>query len=236
MSGQEERDILFARLFGTMSVIQSGLAVRTRPLPTSASSATLASTLGSYEHIITQLIGLGEQKSWLRESAWFAISLAIDALHGSDVSWKEDAVEKTCQHLFIENKIWSTEKIALALKLQDLYPGCDWKTLLSPIFKTSDLFSAGNLMIIARILKVCPLIVAFTTSFLTTFIQESATDEDGLRDHTKAPSGAWKPQLNFAWDVILDQLLPGPNATKSSKGSFQDFYRVVVDGKCSISF
>ena len=156
MSGQEERDVLFARLFGTMSVIQSGLAVRTGTLPTSASSAALASTLQSYEHIVVQLLDLGDRKSWLRESAWFVISLAVDALHESDVSWKENAVEKTLQHLFIENKIWSTEKIALALKLQDLYPGRDWKTLLSPTFKMSDLFSAGNLMIIARILKVCP--------------------------------------------------------------------------------
>jgi len=155
MSGREERDVLFARLFGTMSVIQSGLAVRTRPLPTSASSATLASTLESYDHIIIQLIGLGDQKSWLRESAWFAISLAISALYESEVSWKEDAVEKTLQHLFVENKIWSTEKIALALKLQDLYPGRNWKTLLSPTFRMSDLLSTGNLMIIARILKVC---------------------------------------------------------------------------------
>jgi DNA polymerase phi len=155
MSGQEERDVLFARLFGTMSVIQSGLAVRTAPLPTSASSAALPSTLQSYEHIIVQLLDLGNQKSWLRESAWFVISLAVDALHESDISWKENAVEKTLQHLFIENKIWSTEKIALALKLQDLYPGRDWKTLLSPTFKMSDLFGKGNLMIIARILKVC---------------------------------------------------------------------------------
>lgn len=166
MSGQEERDILFARLFGTMSVIQSGLAVRTRPLPTSASSATLASTLESYERIIIQLIHLGDQKSWLRESAWFTISLAVSALYESDVSWKEDAVEKTLQHLFIENKIWSTEKFALALKLQDLYPGRDWKTLLSPTFKISDLFNTGNLMIIARILKVCLPVSASTAFFL----------------------------------------------------------------------
>lgn len=211
MSGQEERDILFARLFGTISVIQSGLAVRARPSSSSVSSATLASTLESYERIMIELIGLGDQKSWLRESAWFAIGLAVSALYESAVSWKEDAVEKTLHHLFIENKIWSTEKFALALKLQDLYPGRDWKTLLSPTFKMSDLLSTGNLMMVARILK------------------ESTADEDGLKDHTKASSGAWKPQLNFAWDIILDQLLPSLNTTKANKGSFQDFYRVVVD-------
>jgi len=37
--------------------------------------------------------------------------------------------------------------------------------------------------------------------------------------------------LNFAWDIILDQLLPGPNSQRPAKGSFQDFFRVVVDGE-----
>jgi len=45
----------------------------------------------------------------------------------------------------------------------------------------------------------------------------------------------WKPQLNFAWDIILDQLLPGPNSQRPAKGSFQDFFRVVVDGESSAS-
>lgn len=61
-------------------------------------------------------------------------------------------------------------------------------------------------------------------------IQESATDEDGLKDSTKAPAGTWKPQLNFAWDIILDKMLPGLNAREPALGSFQDFFRVVVDG------
>lgn len=65
-------------------------------------------------------------------------------------------------------------------------------------------------------------------------VQESTTDEDGSKDPSKAPSGTWKPQVNFAWDIILDQLLPGPNASKPPKGSFQDFFRIVVDGTYTI--
>ena len=45
------------------------------------------------------------------------------------------------------------------------------------------------------------------------------------------PSGTWKPQLNFAWGIILDQMLPGPNSQFAPKGSFQDFFRIVVDGE-----
>jgi DNA polymerase phi len=154
MKGQEERDVLFARLFGISCIIQSGLAVRTKPLPSSASSETSASSLECYEQIISSLLLLGDQKSWMRESAWFTISLAVDALHGSDVSWKERAVEKTLDTLFTTHPVWSTEKLALTLKLQDFFPSRDWQGYLSPTFKNTNILSTGNLTTVAKILKV----------------------------------------------------------------------------------
>lgn len=167
ITGQEERDILFARLFGITSIIQSGLLVRTGALTTSASSAAQASTVSSYEEAITQLLVLGEKKSWLRESAWWTITLAIDALEESSVEWKDAAVDVTLQHLFIENKIWSPEKVALALKLQSLHPDRDWKKFFSPSFKNPDLLNGSNLQNLARILKVV------TTIFLRIAFNET---------------------------------------------------------------
>lgn len=151
MTGAEERDVLFARLFGLTAVIKSGLIVRTSAL---AKSAAPASALSSYEETVIGLVALGETKSWLRESAWWTIALAIDALVESDVSWKGDAINSTLHQLFVENKPWSPEKVALALKLQNLYPARDWKQLLSPSFKNPDLLSAANLQVVARIVKV----------------------------------------------------------------------------------
>lgn len=154
MKGQEERDILFARLFGISSVIQSGLAVRSKPLPSSPSSETAASSMECFEQIISSLLSLGDQKSWLRESAWFAIDLAVEALRGSDVAWKEEAVEKTLDALFTTHSVWSTEKLALTLKLQNNFPSRDWKRYLSPTFKKTNVLSTGNLATVAKILKV----------------------------------------------------------------------------------
>ncbi|KAG5647160.1 hypothetical protein DXG03_001115 [Asterophora parasitica] len=211
MTGQEERDVLFARLFGLTAVIQSGLIVRTGSLKTSASSATHASDSASYEEAIKQFLLLGEKKSWLRESAWWTISLAFDALHDSEVTWKKDAVNVTLHQLFEENKEWSPEKVALALKLQALHPEQNWRNFYAPSFKNPDLLHASNLQNLARVLK------------------ESAVDDDD-KDFPKAATGNWKPQLHFAWDVILEQLLPGPNSTQPARGSFQEFFRIVVDG------
>lgn len=153
MTGQEERDVLFARLFGMTAIIQSGLIVRTKPLPTSQSSATLASSFEGYEQVLTELLALGEKKSWLRESAWWAISLAADSLKATEVPWKDEAVHATAQHLFVENKIWSPEKIALALKLQSAFEEFNWRPLFSPTFKNPDLLSNVNLQTLALILK-----------------------------------------------------------------------------------
>lgn len=155
MSGQEERDVLFARLFGLTSVIQSGLLVRTTPLSTSASSAPAVSTLASYEEVLSQLFALGEKKSWLRESAWWTAGLAIDALQASDVSWKADALKATVKAIFVDNKAWSPEKAALTLKLQKAYPSHDWPKSLAPTFKHSQLLHTGNYSALARIMKVC---------------------------------------------------------------------------------
>ncbi|KAI0668533.1 DNA polymerase phi-domain-containing protein [Trametes maxima] len=206
MTGQEERDVFFARLFGLTAVIQSGLLLRDSALP---SSSTVASDLDAYNETLTQLLALGEKKSWLRESAWWSISLAVDALTASEVSWKDEAVDATIAAVYSESKTWTPEKVALTLKLQVAYPSRDWKKQLAPTFKNPDVLSTGNLATLARILK------------------ESDADEDQEADLPK--SGSWKPQVHFVWDMLLDQILPKGDNAPTSKGSFPEFFRIVVD-------
>ncbi|KAF8212387.1 DNA polymerase phi-domain-containing protein [Mycena galopus ATCC 62051] len=211
MTGQEERDVIFARLFGLTAIIQSGLIVRTKPLPFSASSQTSASSLASFQEAVSNLIALGEKKSWLRESAWWSLALAIDALNASEVPWREGAFDATVECVFSENSAWSPEKVAITLKLQNIQPDRDWRKYLCPGFKSPDLLANTNLQTLGRILK------------------ETATEADTENGVPKSAAGSWKPQLHFVWGIILDQLLPGPNSVVFTKGSFQEFFRVVVD-------
>ncbi|EMD34453.1 hypothetical protein CERSUDRAFT_55542 [Gelatoporia subvermispora B] len=209
VSGQEERDVLFARLFGLTSVIQSGLLLRDTPLPTSASSSTIASSLSSYKEVLEHLLALGEKKSWLRESAWFSLNLAVDALGKSQIAWKDEALEATIQAVYTENKGWTPEKIALTLKLQELAPEQDWRKLLAPTFKQPELLSTGNLATLAKIIK------------------ETAAHEG---DESEGPkTGGWKPQVHFVWDMLLDQVLPDAASGRTPQGSFPEFFRIVVD-------
>jgi DNA polymerase phi len=165
MTGQEERDVLFARLFGFTAVIQSGLLVRTQPLR----SSTPSSDLSTFQEVLDGLIALGGKKSWLRESAWWTIALMVDVLKESNVSWKGPAVLTMTEKIFLENKTWSPEKVALALKLQRLDPNQNWTEFVAPVFKNSDLLSGGNLSNLARILKVIIIRLSFLLYLIHNF-------------------------------------------------------------------
>ncbi|KAI6103557.1 DNA polymerase phi-domain-containing protein [Pisolithus sp. B1] len=210
MTGQEERDILFARLFGLTAVIRSGLLVRQTPLPSSGSSNTQVSSIESYEEVLKKLIEIGEAKSWLRESAWWTVGLAIDAVQDSSVSWKAKALGTTVEYLFSKDKesFWSPEKVAMTLKLQPLWPNHDWDSTLAPVFKGPNILSAGNLAPLGRVLK------------------ESALDDE---EASNPGSGSWKPQIHFVWDMLFDRLLPTSDSKQAPQGSFGEFFRIVVD-------
>ncbi|SJL00256.1 uncharacterized protein ARMOST_03568 [Armillaria ostoyae] len=207
MTGQEERDVLFARLFGITAVIQSGLFIRTDPLPESASSSTSASSLQSFKDIVSELVTLGEKKSWLRESAWWTILLALEALNSSGVTWKEEGFGYSIETTLGSDSQWTPEKVALMLKLQHLCPDHDWRKYTSPMFKNPDLLSTGNYHTLGLILK----------------------DIDDEESNSKSSGSSWKPELNFVWDIIFDYLLPSPGSNQQTKGTFPEFFRIVVD-------
>ncbi|KAL0947063.1 hypothetical protein HGRIS_013204 [Hohenbuehelia grisea] len=213
MTGQEERDALFGRLFGLTAVVQSNLLTRSKPLAASASSLTSPSDLESFKETSSHLKALGDQRSYLRESAWWTICLAVDALNESDVLWKEDAVSFLTQAFIVDDKQWTTEKVALTLKLQAYFPQLDWRSIVAPTLKNPNLLNGGNLPILAKILK------------------ESAYTEDDGNSQSKASTVAWKPQLHFAWGIILDYVFDSSAVSdaSASQRTFQDFFRVVVD-------
>jgi DNA polymerase phi len=154
ISGQEERDMLFARLFGFTAVVQSGLLFRTNPLPSSMSSDAAPADLESYEEYLAELLAVGEKKSWLRESAWWTLILVVDALEQSEVDWKDAAKDVTLSKVFAADVVWSPEKIAMTLKMQAKYPSENWRDFLAPTFKHGNPLHVGNLVPLARILKV----------------------------------------------------------------------------------
>ncbi|KAF8557343.1 hypothetical protein OG21DRAFT_1494920 [Imleria badia] len=206
MNGQEERDVLFARLFGIAAVVRAGLLVRQTP---STSSNAPVSSLETYQSVLTYLLEIGEAKSWLMESAWWTIGLAIDAVQASSVPWRVEALDATIKVVYSKDgdSFWTQDKVAITLKLQPLTPNHAWDKTLGPMFKGQNIFASNNLVSLGRILK------------------ESAVDEE---DTLNSGTGSWKAQLHVAWNVIFDRLLPSGSET-TPQGSFSEFFRVVVD-------
>ena len=58
--------------------------------------------------------------------------------------------------------------------------------------------------------------------------QESEAEDD--ESGAKNPGRAWRPKVHFVWDELLDELLPSDGCGRSPAGSFQEFFRIVVDG------
>ncbi|GAB1517408.1 DNA-directed DNA polymerase [Rhizoctonia solani] len=211
MKGQEVRDTLFARLFGLTAVIQSGLLFRTSRLTTSPSApeelGLPASSLVAYQTTVTELFNLGEKKSWLRESSWWSIDLALRSLHSSQgLEWKDQAIQWTIETIYRgdQAKEWTPEKLGLTVTFQDLAPNQPWKDILAPTFRNPALVSSPNLPVIARILK------------------ETDTTEES--DVKSTSGGTFKVQLHSVWTAILEIIKDG-----KSKASFAEFYRICVD-------
>ncbi|KAG9106129.1 DNA-directed DNA polymerase, partial [Ceratobasidium sp. 392] len=212
MKGQEVRDTLFARLFGLTAVIQSGLLFRNSHLPASLVSPNElgppASSFTAYQTAISELLNLGSEKSWLRESAWWAIILAVKLLYSAspEVEWKKEAVEWTLDVVYTGARAteWTPDKLALTLCLQELDPSRPWKEFLAPTFRNASLLTSSNLPAIARILK-----------------EIEDAEEPDVKNNQK---GQFKIQIHSAWDTILHALADG-----KSKVSFAEFYKVCVD-------
>lgn len=62
-------------------------------------------------------------------------------------------------------------------------------------------------------------------------LQETAFEGDN--GVVRSPGRGWRPQVHHIWDELLDQLLPLEGSGHTQKGSFPEFFRIVVDGKSS---
>jgi hypothetical protein len=226
MSGQEERDALFARLFGLTSVLQSGLLLRS----SSSSSSDVPADLSSFEEWLMDILAVGMKKSWLRESAGWTLLSAVSALAEATVPWREDAKTLLVRQIFIEDKVWTPEKVAILLKCQDEWKGMEWSDVTKGAWKHGNVLHSSNYGALARVLKVR----AYSPQFASQLIMIQESEADDADESKKLSTGTWKPQLHFVWDILLDCILPtSATASTHKAGSVQEFFRIVVDGRCS---
>ncbi|WVQ79016.1 hypothetical protein IAT38_001108 [Cryptococcus sp. DSM 104549] len=222
MKGSDERDGMFARLFGMTAIVQSGALF--------APSASKEDFRG----VVEQLVTLGQAKAWMRESAWWTLVGAVEGLVESNVEWKDEALEEVVALVF-EEKGWTQEKVALVLKLENKSVAVDWKTYLAPTFKHTPLLHSNNLATLGRVLKETTgedddSISASTTGswkpqlhFVWTIILEHYFP----KSKAAAPSTSEAPFQDFFRAVVDESLFSNASSPQRRYWGFQVFERAL---------
>ncbi|WVQ94762.1 hypothetical protein IAU59_001843 [Kwoniella sp. CBS 9459] len=200
MKGSDERDMMFARLFGLTSIVQS------------KSLFGPSATQADFQQVVHELTTLGQAKAWIRESAWWTLIGAVQGLLESDVEWKDAALEEVVNEVLGE-KGWTQEKVALVLLLEDNVQTIDWKTYFAPTFKYTPLLNSHNLVTLGRVLK-----------------EASAEDDEGVAASTSGSwkpqlHFVW----NIILEHYFSKSAATSSTVSGSEAPFQDFFRVVVD-------
>lgn len=142
VKGQEERDLMFARLFGIFAVVRSGALFRSG-----------ASGLETFTWTLDILQALSQGKEWFAEScAWVTVQL-LDALaKADDLHWRDDAFKMVAQRLSVAQES-RPESLAVLLKLRrEALPLA--KGVRLPALKEQDPLATSNLAVLAKLLKV----------------------------------------------------------------------------------
>ncbi|WVF67165.1 hypothetical protein IAT40_001911 [Kwoniella sp. CBS 6097] len=220
MKGSDERDMMFARLFGLTSIVQSKSLF--------AASATQA----DFQKVVQELIKLGQGKAWIRESAWWTIIGAVQGLLESEVEWKDAALEEVVKDVLGEQG-WTQEKVALVLLLEDKVKTIDWKTYFAPTFKYTPLLNSHNLVTLGRVLKEASAEddegVAASTSgswkpqlhFVWNIILEHYFPQSG----SSSTSGSEAPFQDFFRVVVDESLFSNTASPQRRYWGFQVFER-----------
>jgi DNA polymerase phi len=177
MSGQEERDALFARLFGLSALLHSGLLLRpSEQTEQSQLSQKDQKDLKTFDWWLTELVAVGTKKSWLRESAGWTILETITALSTPPTSgdttntpsaeWTSQARGVLLDHCLgattggsSTSRTWTPEKVAVLLHCQERWPGYDLSSYTQGTWKHGSVLHASNFGTLAKILKASYLVL-----------------------------------------------------------------------------
>lgn len=219
LSGQEVRDLHFARLFGVYTLARSRLLYSRR------------SSLVTFKRTFLVIIAVASYKSWLSESCGWVLVELIRPLRPTNSTrppWADDALSWVFDQLQ-SLPSFSPETLALLLTLMQTMPSLSMAShRMIPPFKQANPLAPANLPALASILR-------------------EATPMHWNSDTPAPKAGTWTAHLPFVWDMVLDLYLGKPHdknlqgdhdlddmssehqALLKGAAPFPDFFRVVVD-------
>ncbi|KAJ2077441.1 DNA-directed DNA polymerase [Coemansia sp. RSA 988] len=129
MSGQEQRDMRFGRIFGLMAVVQSGILTRK------------STTAVELRKMVMELTAIGSKKSYLREIAYATLTAMVPLV--GKLSFRDEAVEMMVSVALDKGVVETPDELLLAMKLRYAFPAYDWAAAL-PQWQGKHMLSAKN--------------------------------------------------------------------------------------------
>ncbi|KAJ3393682.1 DNA-directed DNA polymerase [Lobulomyces angularis] len=145
MKGEEERDVLFGRIFGVMAMIRSGILFRKE------------TTLEDLKRVLKLLSDSLVKKSFLAESCCFLILNLIKNIN-ANFEQRDEFVQCCFEAIYFPKKgekieTINTEQLWFALEMQEKYPNLDWKSVLVNFKNKKIVCSLENVSCVREILK-----------------------------------------------------------------------------------
>ncbi|KAL8753011.1 MAG: hypothetical protein Q9184_005553, partial [Pyrenodesmia sp. 2 TL-2023] len=136
ISGQEERDHCFGRLFGAEAFIKSGILFK------------LDLDADAWPTILDIIYGLAKKKPWLREECGWILHSACQTLKDGD--WNPSFIEVLVERLCQVGLAKTPEGVAIWLKARTAFPGAD---LPSNVWRGENPLHKKELSKLAKTLK-----------------------------------------------------------------------------------
>ncbi|KAI9091861.1 DNA polymerase phi-domain-containing protein [Phlyctochytrium arcticum] len=114
-NGQEERDILFARIFGILAICEADLVSRD------------TTTLEDIQNMVQHLLKYSAKKVYVKEICTRVLLTIMDKVKGTPL--EQDAI-KFAIPLVLEKQIETPEDLWFALEMQKRYPDFQWEEVL----------------------------------------------------------------------------------------------------------
>ena len=140
-SGQETRDMQFARLFGVHALVRS------------AALYGDASDEATFRRAVRVVLAVAAHKTWLSESCGWVLLSAVRELAAARPPWAADALRWTAD-LVCASPALSPEKLALVLALDAAEPSLRASERVGPA--RGCVLAPGNLPAVARALREAP--------------------------------------------------------------------------------
>ncbi|KAF8426593.1 DNA polymerase phi-domain-containing protein, partial [Tirmania nivea] len=204
LSRLEERDRWLGRLFGLKAIIMSGCLFQ--------AGEGGVSQEREFRTVISEILDLGREKSWLREPGMWTVVAATRKF-----GWKESYVGIVWMMVVERNLAKTSEGVGVWLCFEELCPGTMGEVEEGKVWGEGrgGPLMGGNLPVVARVLK------------------ESGGKKGG-KGSGVGGKGVWNPKLHWVWDEIIRVYLAQDSATpetaeEKKKGGKEKKFSNVTD-------